>query len=519
MSMYRRIRRSELNDLAAQWHFSFDESELDEFHVLTEYVSDVTFSLEELPHSRDEWAVTPRGSGRPAEPSSDPYNAVVRWCSAKREDASGPLSGKRIGIKDSIGLAGVPCTGGSNILTDYVPEHDSSVVSRILAAGGEIVATLNMDYMAFSGGGESSAYGPTLCPFDTSRTAAGSSGGSGAALYYDDVDITLGCDQGGSIRAPAAWCGVIGLKPTYGLVPYTGILGIDHSIDHVGPMGRTAADVALLLQVVAGADGVDPRQPADVPVKDYIGAVEHASDRLDGLRVGVLRQGFLPDQAIEPETDAAVRAVLDQLVDLGAVLSDVSVPEHLAYGGVAFSNFLEGMGALMAGGGNGFGWSGFYSAALSRAVVSGLRRNGDLMSPQFKLAMVYAEHMSRQHGAELYAKARNLHDPLRAAYDRALADVDVLVMPTTPFRPFQLDESLTLSQRVMRGWAVLGNTVLTNITGHPAISLPAAESEGLPVGVMFIGKQFADDRLLALASTWERRFGWAPQHPGDPRSR
>jgi len=515
--MYRRIRRSELNDLAAEWHFSFDDAELDEFFILTEYVTDVTTSVENLPQFTPSNLPAHRDPGHPADQASDPYNAVVRWCTVRLEGATGPLSGKRIGLKDSIGVAGIPITGGSNILTDFVPEADATVVRRILEAGGEIVAMLNMDYMAFSGGGESSAYGPTLCPFDTTRTAAGSSGGSGAALFYDDIDITLGCDQGGSIRAPGAWSGVIGLKPTFGLVPYTGILGIDLSIDHVGPMARTAEDAAVMLQVIAGKDPEDPRQPSSVPTADYVQSVRTAPDSLKGLRIAVVKEGFGPELPVEAETVAAVREVIAQLETLGADITEVSIPENLVSGGIAFSNFLEGMGALMAGGGNGFGWSGFYSSALSRAAVGGLKRQGDMMSAQFKLAMVYAAHMRRHYGGELYAKSRNLHPWLRAAYDRALEGVDMLVMPTMPNRPHQLDDTMSLSQKVMRGWAVLGNTVLTNITGHPAMTMPAAEADGLPIGVMFIGHHFEDHRLLSLASTWERRFGWRPAHPGDPR--
>jgi len=511
--MYRRIRRSELNELASEWHFSLDESELDEFHALTEMVHDTTDSVDELPDVTQELLKAVRDPGRRPEAGEDPYNAVVRWCSAKLEGAEGLLSGTRIGLKDSIAVAGIPMTAGASILRDFVPGFDSAVARRILEAGGEIVAMLNMDYLAFSGGGESSAYGPTLCPFDPTRAAAGSSGGSGAALYYDGVDITLGTDQGGSIRAPAAWTGTIGLKPTHGLVPYSGIVGIDFAIDHVGPMARTAADAARLLQVVAGKDPEDPRQPAEVPVGDYVGAVRQAGD-LRGLRVGVLTEGFGDDVGTDEQTRSAVGAAIDRLVELGAEAREVSVPEHTRGGGIAFSGFMEGMGGLMYGGGNGFGWKGQYSPELGRAVTNGLKAYGDELSDQVKLTLVYALHMRRQYGGAVYAKAHNLHGWLRAGYDRALADVDVLALPTMPTPPHPVDPSLGIAERVMRGWAILSNTVLTNITGHPAISLPAAEAGGLPVGLMLIGRPFEDDRLLATAQAFEQRFGWAPEWSG-----
>jgi amidase len=516
--MYRRIRRTELNELAQEWHFSLDEKELDDFHTLTEYISDTTDGVAALPQPAPQNVPAVRDPGHPPGDDEDPYNAVVRWCSVKLEGAEGVLSGTRIGVKDSISVAGVPLTGGSNILRDFVPTADSVVAERVLQAGGEIVAMLNMDYLAFSGGGDSSAYGPTLCAFDTTRTAGGSSGGSGAALHYDDIDITVGCDQGGSIRVPAAWSGVIGLKPTHGLVPYVGIMGIDQPIDYAGPMAKTAADAARLLQAIAGKHPVDPRQPAEVPVQNYIQAVDEAPDHLRGLRVGVVAEGFSDDLGVEQETKDATRATIDRLAELGAEVHEVSVPEHLRGGGVAFTGFMEGMTALMTAGGNGMGWKGRYWPELSRAVGSGLKAFGDELSDQVKLTLMVGSHMRRQYHGEVYARAHNLHPWLRAGYDRALADVDVLVMPTSPGRPHVVDPSLTIAERVMRGWGVLANTAPMNITGHPTITLPTAEVDGLPVGLMVMARHFEDDRLLALARTFEGRFGWAPEHPGDPRS-
>lgn len=509
--MYRRIRRSELNELAGKWHFSFDEDELDEFHHLTEFLADITDGVDAIPAVKPDRVVAVRDAGRRPTADEDPLNAVVRWCSVKREGAEGLLAGARIGVKDSIAVAGVPATAATGILRDYVPQGDATVVRRILDAGGEIVAMLNMDSLAFSGGGESSTYGPTLCPFDATRAAAGSSGGSGAALYADGIDITVGTDQGGSIRAPAAWTGVIGLKPTYGLVPYTGILGIDHAIDHVGPMARTAADAARLLQVMAGKDPEDPRQVGEVPTVDYVAAVREAGDDLRHLRVGVLKEGFDAEiMGVDEQTRQATRAAIERLADLGAEIREVSVPEHLQSAGIGFTGFLEGMGGLMAAGGNGFGARGAYSPELARAITSGLRTYGDELSDQVKLALVYATHMRETYGGAVYATARTLHGELRAAYDRAFADVDVLALPTMPTPPHPVEPSVGIAQSVIRGWAILSNTVLTNITGHPAISLPAAEAEGLPVGLMLIGKAFDDARLLAVAETFERQYGWAP---------
>ena len=211
---------------------------------------------------RIRWPRPPRcrtpSTGRPA-PGENPYNAVVRRCLVKGAP-NGPLAGKRIGLKDNISVAGRGDDAGFDGAQGFRPSRDATIVTRLLAAGADIVAILNMDAFAYSGAGDTSLHGPTLNPHDTARLAGGSSGGSAAALFHEDIDITFGADQGGSIRIPASWCGVVGLKPTHGLVPYTGIAGIDLTYDHVGPLARRVADVALALDAVAGKDPDDPRQ-------------------------------------------------------------------------------------------------------------------------------------------------------------------------------------------------------------------------------------------------------------------
>ncbi|HZV48509.1 MAG TPA: amidase family protein [Candidatus Dormibacteraeota bacterium] len=515
--MLRRIRRGELNELAREWHFTLDESELSEYEKLTEYIASILDRLD-----RRSVAIAnvqaKRDIGREPQPHEDPYNAIVRWCSVST-GLEGPLTGVRVGLKDSIAIAGIPMTAGSKVLRAFIPDRDSVVTRRLLEAGAEIVATTNMDNLAFSGGGDTSAYGPTLCPFDTTRTAGGSSGGSGAALYYDGVDVTVGCDQGGSIRVPAAWCGVLGLKPTHGLVPYVGIAGIDQTFDHAGPMARTTAAAARLLQAMAGLHEADPRQRAGVPTEDYVRAVAEAPEHLRGVRIGMVAEGFGDAAGTQPAVADAVRGTAERMRELGAEVTEVSVPAHLEAGDIAFAGFIEGMTALVSGGGNGYAWAGEYWPELAIALREGLAAFGDELSPQVKLTLICGLHLRRQYFGYYYAKAQNLRPWLRAAYDQALADVDCLLMPTTPGVPHKHDPSLPLSEHVMRGWGVLSNTAPTDMTGHPALTMPAAEVDGLPVGVMLIGRHFTDAKLLAIAQTYERAVGWLPHHPGDPRSR
>jgi amidase len=401
-------------------------------------------------------------------------------------------------------------TCGSRVMQDFVPTIDSTVTDRVLRAGGTISAITNMDNFAFSGGGDTSAYGSTLCPFDLTRTAGGSSGGSAASLYYDGIDMALGGDQGGSIRVPASWCGVIGLKPTHALVPYVGITGIDQTFDHCGPLARSVEDAALLLQVIAGKDPADPRQRTDVKTEDYVGLVAHAADRLDGLRIGVVEEGLAQTAGVEAATASAAMEAVERMGRLGATIRRISIPEHLQSGGVAFAGFVEGMTALVSGGGNGWHWTGRYWPELAAGLRDGLTKYGNDLPPQVKLTLLCGAFLRQQYFGEIYAKAQNLRPWLTAAYDRALADVDLLVMPTTPGRAHVDDKTLPLSQHVIRGWSVLANTAPFDMTGHPALSMPAAEADGLPVGLMLIGRHWADGRLLAIARTYERECGWSP---------
>jgi amidase len=516
----RRIQRSELTQLASEWNFSLDETELDEFHALTEYLADILDGLDRLTWPELESIAAIRDPGRRPTEGEDPYNAIVRWCSVKAEgegEAEGVLSGLRLVLKDCIAIAGVPMTCGSPILRDFVPDQDSVLTRRVLLADTEIVATTNMDDLAWSAGGDTSTHGPTLNPFDLDRTAGGSSGGSAAALHYDDVDVAIGCDQGGSIRMPAAWCGVIGLKPTHGLVPYSGIVGIDQTLDHVGPLARTSRDVARLLQAIAGGDESDPRQRGKVQVQDYVRAVASAPDDLRGVKIGIVPEAFGDGVGTDNAIADAVQGAIERFAGLGAEVRYTPVPEHLQAASILFACGVEGMAALVSGGGNGYHWKGRYWPELAVAIGEGLRTSSARLSPHVKLALIYGTHLRKHYSGSIYARAQNLRRLLSAGYDRALLNADYLAMPTTPGRPHKHDASISMSEHVRRDWAIVANTAQTDMTGHPAITLPAAEADGLPAGVMFVGRHFDETGLLALAQTYEQNFEWVPARPADPR--
>src|SRR5262245_24640218 len=225
------------------------------------------------------------GTRPPAE-----ENPLGAWYVKTRIEGAprGPLAGRTVALKDNVLLAGVPMMNGTTLLEGYVPPVDATVATRILDAGGIIAGKAVCDSWCFSGGSHTADTGAVRNPHDPTRSAGGSSSGSGALVAAGEVDFAIGCDQGGSIRVPASFCGVVGLKPTHGLVPYTGILSLEPTIDHAGPITRSVADNALLLGAIAGPDGLDPRQ-AGVRTDDYLGALGRGAE---GLRIGVLREGF-----------------------------------------------------------------------------------------------------------------------------------------------------------------------------------------------------------------------------------
>lgn len=497
----RRPSAGELHELADRNHFTLSGPEVDGFRTLFETILPHYDALEAVPLPTREAPAGLRDAGVRPGADNNPFNAFVRRCLVRGSGAyPGSLDGKRIGIKDSVCIAGVPLTAGSSVL-EYLPARDATVVDRILAAGGDIVGVLNMDNLAFSGAGNTSAHGPILNPHSPDHLAGGSSGGSAAALFSGDVDITLGCDQAGSIRIPASWCGVVGLKPTFSLVPYTGILGFDQSFDHVGPLARDAANVALLMDVIAGPDNKDPRQ-RQVPALRFIDSLRRTD--LAGLRIGVLQEGFGSALA-QPDVDDRVLAAAERMGSLGAEVTPVRCPEHLAAARVVWGTFAEGVAATFQAGGQGYHWSGDYDPDLSAAFAAGLAQRGEAMPMQCKFNLMLGSHLGKAYHGRYYAKAQVLRHRLRDAYDQLLASCDVLLMPTTPMKAHRHQPGQSPAELVLAGWNMVANTAPFNMTGHPALSVPCGFSAGLPVGLMLVGRHFRDDLLLAIANVFQQR--------------
>ena len=492
----------EIRAAAEKHHMDLSDAEVEDFEAAIEQSLESYERLDELAEPRPTVEYTDRDPGYVPDASEDPLNAFVRKCRVEGAD-SGPLDGYEVGLKDNVALAGVEMTVGSKLFEGFVPSTDATVVTRLLDAGATVTGKLNMEDMAFSGSGELSATGPVLNPRDDDHIAGGSSSGSIAAVVSGDVDVALGGDQGGSIRIPAAWSGGVGHKPTHGLVPYTGIVGLGYSFDHTGPMARTVEDCALCLDVLAGKDPLDPRQGV-VETDSYAAGL---SDDASDLTVGVLAEGFGHDQS-EPGVDETVREAVEQFGAAGATVTDVSVPMHAD--GLAIWNAIataETTATIRDEGIGKYG-TGFYDTQFADAFGKARRTHADDYLSTLKLTVVLGQYMADEYRSHYYAKAKNLCRELGSHYDEALADVDVLAMPTTPQTAHEATADLTRLEVIDRALNMLPNTAPFDVTGHPAVSVPAGESDGLPVGLMLVGDRFDDATVLRAAYAFEQTVGW-----------
>jgi amidase len=393
---------------------------------------------------------------------------------------------------------------GANLLEGYVPEVDATVVERILDAGGEIVGKAVCEYYCVSGGSHTSESGPVHNPRKRGYSAGGSSSGSAALVAAGDVDMAIGGDQAGSIRIPASHCGIVGLKPTYGLVPYTGIAPLEITLDTCGPMTANVRDNALLLEVIAGPDGIDSRQRGVQPGR-YTDAVDGG---VKSLRVGVMKEGFGHPNS-EPDVDAHVSDAAQRLAKLGAVVEQVSVPMHAL--GFPVWSAIRGDAAcvtLLEMNGAGIAHEGLYVTSLLDHAM-GWRGRADEFADTLKIASIFSAYTLDRYGGHYYAKAQNLRRRVRAAYDAALMAHDLLLMPTVPMKATPIPgKGATPQEITRRSWEPTRNTCPFNVTGHPAISLPCGMEDGRPVGLMLVGRHYAEETIYRAAGAFERSGDW-----------
>jgi amidase len=448
--------------------------------------------------------MSPRSPGRAPTDAENPHGAWA-WLGPITGSGKGLLAGKSVGVKDNTLVRGLPLRNGSQVLDGFIADADATVVTRILAAGGTIAGKTVCENLSYSGHSHTSWPNRVQNPRKHGFAAGGSSSGSAAVIAAGDVPMALGCDQGGSIRIPAAWCGVVGLKPTHGLVPYTGICALESSIDHVGPMGATVEDVARLLTVIAGPDGLDPRQPATLEPVDYLAAI---GEGLRGLRIGLVTQGFGRPES-DPATDAAVRDALSRMQAAGAEVEDISVPAHEDMFDIWNAICIEGTAALMFGAGTGGYAEGHVSMPLLDAFAQGWRARPEALSASATMTLVMGEHLQHRYHGRYFAKAQALRGAVRAAYTKAFGRCDVVAMPTVPFPALPMPPTqATFGEMLKVALPMIGNTAALNASGHPAVSVPVALRDGLPVGLMLIGRHFQDALTLRAAAGLEALGDW-----------
>lgn len=483
----------ELKSVAKECGLNLSEADVDSFRGLMSghidsynLIDSLDDYLPEVRYARSTWK-------RP-EPGSDPHNA---WCVKTRIEgaAHGPLKGKTVAIKDNVMVAGLPMMNGASILEGYVPEVDATVVSRLLDAGATVVGKTRCEYYCLTGNSHTSTGGPVHNPHRLGYSAGGSSSGSAVVVALGQADMAIGGDQGGSIRMPAAYSGIVGMKPTFGLVPYTGVMPIEITVDHVGPMTRTVRDNALMLQAIAGADGLDSRQQS-VKVGDYLSGID---DGVKGMRIAVVQEGFGWNNS-EPDVDQAVRAAADHFRSLGATVDEVSIPMHRIGIAVWGTVAIDGLNHTMM-------WGDGYGASRLDLYVTSLmdahrkwRERADELSESTKLFTLVGTYVRKHHGLRYYGKAQNIARKLRAEYDKVLRNYDLLLMPTVPLKATKLPApEATREEYMQRAHEMLANVAPFDLTHHPSISFPCGTSGGLPIGLMLTGRHFDEATLYRAA--------------------
>jgi len=503
MGVVKKPTPAELADVTAALGMHLTDADIASYLELMTGTIDGYNVLAELP-SYVPAVKYPRTPGSFPEGDANPNNAWYVKTTIKGAPG-GKLAGKTVAVKDNVCVAGVPMTNGASTLEGYVPEIDATIITRVLDAGATILGKVHCECFCFSGGSHTGAYGPVHNPWKRGYSAGGSSSGSAAVVASGEVDMAIGGDQGGSIRMPSSYCGIYGMKPTWGLVPYTGVMPIELTLDHTGPMTATVADNAVLLEVLAGPDGLDPRQAHGRAAAPYSQALGQS---IAGMRIGVLAQGF---EAANAEADvlAMVRHGAGVFERMGAVVEPVSVPMHSTAMVIWSAIAHEGATAqMMLGNGFGFNWKGLYVTSLLDAHAA-WRQRADELSDTLKITTMVGYYLIHKYRGHYYAKAQNLARKLTAAYDDALARYDALLMPTTPIKATRLPEaSAPRGEHLQRAFEMLANCAPFDVSGHPALTLPCGLSDGLPAGLMLVGKQFDEMSLYRLASAWESGADW-----------
>jgi len=492
----------QVRDAASEMGLSLTDADVESYRGLMQGLVEAYNWVDSAENCLPEVKYGPRAARFPT-PEENTHNAWYVKTSILGAE-TGPLSGKRVAIKDNVMVAGVPMINGCSLLEGYIPDVDATVVTRLLDAGAEIVGKAHCEAYCLSGGSHTGAKGPVHNPYRMGYSAGGSSSGSGVVMALGEADMAIGGDQGGSIRIPSCWCGVYGMKPTHGLVPYTGIMPIEIFLDHTGPMTATVEDNARMLEVIAGADGYDSRQLA-VKTSRY---TEGLGAGVKGMKIAVLKEGFGRPES-EAAVDEKVRQSAERFRALGARVEEVSIPMHLMGAAIWTPIGMEGIAqTMMFGDGFGLSRQDLYVTSLMDKLHGWTRRASEL-SETTKVWTAFGLCAKKQFGSRYYGKAVNLARRLRAAYDAVLEEYDLLLLPTLPMKPQPMPPAnATREEYFRRALEMIGNTCPFDVSHHPAMNVPCGMIEGLPVGLMLVGKHWEETTIYRAAHAFELAGDW-----------
>jgi aspartyl-tRNA(Asn)/glutamyl-tRNA(Gln) amidotransferase subunit A len=417
-----------------------------------------------------------------------------------RGESVSPLAGIPGALKDNMCTKGIKTTCASKILANFVPPYDATITEKLSAADAVIVGKANLDEFAMGSSTENSGFFVTRNPWDTERVPGGSSGGSGAAVAAGEAIWSLGSDTGGSIRLPAAYCGVVGLKPTYGRVSRYGLVAYASSLDQIGPFARDVRDCALVLGAISGHDRRDSTS-INAPVPDYTAKLEAG---VKGLKIGLPREYFVA--GMQPEVEAAIRRSIDELVAMGAELVEVSMP-HTQYALATYYLIATAEASSNLGryDGVGFGHRGEGSDIVSMYKRSRAEGFGPEVQRRIMLG-TYA--LSSGYYDAYYLKALKVRTLIKQDFDRAFGQVDVLIAPIAPTTAFKIGEKV---EDPLAMYLVDVCTIPSNLAGVPALSLPCGFADGLPIGMQIIGPHLSEATLLQVAYTFEQAHDYHKQ--------
>ncbi|EME79579.1 uncharacterized protein MYCFIDRAFT_37737, partial [Pseudocercospora fijiensis CIRAD86] len=521
-----------VTSLAANSGLSLKDSHIKDWSLL---LASLGSTIDKVSNAED-YALKPDLNAYPRTniriPANDTESDKGGWATLFEAKAAKPktslLEGKTIALKDNIAFAGVRCTNGTAAI-EWTPQIDATVATRILDAGGLVTGKAACENACMEGVSETSCTGKVHNPYADGYSCGGSSSGSGRLVGSGAVDMALGGDQGGSIRIPAANCGIVGLKPTWGLVPYTGILSLESTIDHVGPMTKTVRDAALLLDVIAGKDGIDDRQPYFLPAAymnytatlDKFLSTSPKEKPLQGIKLGILSEGF-DFPGMESSVSSLCNRAVHKLASLGAEVKPISIPLHNDAAEIWMLS-LPLSGAK----------TGLLGLAEGRKMLYLNDRPPlpSLSQSQFDALGPGAQNLYMRYlylnsnpawKSSIHGKTNNLLRKINDAYDTALEDVDLLVMPTLPSPACLLYEdpaSIGPLERLGRNLGMVTNTAPFDSTGHPALTVPVGfvdamdekgKTEGikLPIGIQFVGKKFCESDCFKVGAVWEGVVDW-----------